>query len=72
VWPVKYARAAARWAGRYAIETDAPIAELMLVASHLAALEGSTDAEAVRPLAAMLEALGREPLAQVAYRAAEG
>jgi hypothetical protein len=65
-WPVKYARAAARWAGRYATETDAAIAEVMLVTSHLAALEGSTDKEAVRPVATVLEALRRDRLAEVA------
>lgn len=70
VWPVKYARAAAKWSGRYALETDAPIAEVMLVASHLAALEGSTERGPVRTVANLFQALQRVALADIALRAA--
>jgi hypothetical protein len=53
---------------RCVTETDASIAEVMLVASQLAALAGSTEAEGVRPLSAVLEALARDALTEVARR----
>lgn len=68
-WPGRYARVSAKWAGRYAAETDASIAEVMLVASHLATLEGTMEPENVRPLAAVLETFGRDALAEVARQA---
>src|SRR5215470_7642253 len=64
-WPARYPRAAARFVGRYAAETDAPIGEVMLVASHLAALEGTGCVESVRPLQVLLEGTGRSELAAV-------
>jgi len=64
-WPARYPRAAARWVGRYAAETDAPIGEVMLVASHLAALDGARGSASVRPLAVLLEGVGRRELASV-------
>jgi hypothetical protein len=66
-WPVKYPRAAAKCVGRYAAETkDATIEEAMLVASHLSTLVGGTDPKDVQPLSALLKALRREQLVEIA------